>query len=164
MRSLAVLVVLPVLLLAAGCGADNGDETGGPASDQPPATTSREEEVEAEPDPSVPKEDPNDPAVQARRFFEQMDELALALDGAVASALDGDASAVPRIGRLRDRILKRVNKRLLAGGDTSVGGNLLLSAATTTRNAARSGDTARLASQRKEIADARNKLAEELIE
>jgi hypothetical protein len=39
----------------------------------------------------------------------------------------------------------------------------LLSTATTAREAAKSGDQARLADQRREIADARNKLAEEAI-
>lgn len=61
-----------------------------------------------------------------RRFFLRMDDHTLALEDAVQAAQDGDEGAVSRIGRLRSRILKRVNDRLLTGGDTSVGGNLLL--------------------------------------
>jgi hypothetical protein len=99
----------------------------------------------------------------AHRFFLRMDDDAIPLDDAVAAAQDGDPSAVERIASLRERILDRLNAYLLDGGDTSIGGNLLMSAATTSRDAARNGDVARLADMRREIAKARDKLAEEPI-
>ena len=103
-----------------------------------------------------------DKAVDAsRRFFLRTDDDALALDDAVKAAQDGDSGALQRIRAVRGRIADRLNRYLLDGGDTSVGANLLLSAATTAQEAARDGDQARLADQRREIADARTKLAEE---
>jgi 3-oxoacyl-ACP reductase-like protein len=98
----------------------------------------------------------------ARAFYLRMDDYAIALDQAVSDAQAGAASAADRIGRLRTRIRDRLNDYLLSGGDTSVGANLLLSAATTAREAAQSGDAAELADQRREIAAARTKLAQEL--
>ena len=103
-----------------------------------------------------------DKAVDAsRRFFLRTDNDALALDDAVKAAQDGDSGALQRIRAVRGRIADRLNRYLLDGGDTSVGANLLLSAATTAQEAARDGDQARLADQRREIADALRKLAEE---
>jgi hypothetical protein len=98
-----------------------------------------------------------------KTFYLKMDDLALDLEDAVEAAQNDAPGAAGRIGKVRSRILTRVNNHLLDGGDTSIGGNLLLSAATTARDAAKSGDQARLADQRREIADARNKLAEEAI-
>jgi hypothetical protein len=92
-----------------------------------------------------------------------MDNDAIALDGAIQAAQRGDAGAVERIAKLRNRLSKRVTASLLQGNDISIGGNLLLSAATTARNAARAGDIARLADMRRQIAEARTKLAEEVI-
>ena len=98
----------------------------------------------------------------AREFYLRMDDLALALDDAIAAAQNDAAGAVSRIARLRTRIRDRLNDYLLEGGETSVGANLLLSAATTSREAAQAGDVAELADQRSEVAAARAKLAEEL--
>jgi len=110
------------------------------------------------------REENADKAIEAgKRFFLRMDDYALALEDAVKAAQDGEPNAVERIAKLRSRILKTVNAYLLGGGDTSIGGNLLLSAATTAREAAQAGNVARLADQRREIADARNKLADEAI-
>lgn len=92
-----------------------------------------------------------------------MDDLAIQLDDAVEAALDGAPNAASRITDLRERILDRLNRHLLAGGDTSVGGNLLTSAATTARDAARDDDLAGLARQRREIADARSRRADEAL-
>jgi hypothetical protein len=100
--------------------------------------------------------------IRARQFFERMDSLAVELDDAISVFQHGGSGA--RISRLRGRISKTLTDYLLAGGDESVGGNLLLSAATTARDAARSDDRATLARQRREIAEARTKLAEEAIE
>lgn len=93
--------------------------------------------------------------------FLRMDDYALALEDAVKEAQNGESGAIGPISEMRSRILNQINAYLLGGGDESVGGNLLLSAATTAREAARSGDVARLADQRREIADARSKLAED---
>lgn len=98
----------------------------------------------------------------ARAFYRRMDDYAIALDQAVSDAQAGTASAADRIARLRTRIRDRLNDYLLSGGDTSVGANLLLSAATTARDAAQARDAAELADQRREIAAARTKLADEL--
>lgn len=98
-----------------------------------------------------------------KTYFLKMDDLALELEDAVKAAQDGQSGAASQIAKVRGRIDKRVTDYLLDGGDTSIGGNLLLSAATTARNAAKSGDQARLADQRREISDARNKLAEEAL-
>lgn len=100
---------------------------------------------------------------RGREFYLRMDDLAIALDDAIDQALDDDPAGVQRIGRLRAQILDRLNDHLLAGGDTSVGGNLLLSAATQAREAARSGNLPRLVDARRDITEARNKLAEEAI-
>ena len=112
--------------------------------------------------PEVKKENA-DKAIEAGRFFLRMDDYALGLKDAVMAAQDGEPNAVERIAKLRSRILKTVNAYLLGGGDTSIGGNLLLSAATTARQAAQAGNVARLADQRREITDARKKLADEAI-
>lgn len=92
-----------------------------------------------------------------------MDDLAISLDAAIGHALDGQPGAVSRISRLREQILKRVNDRLLDGEDTSIGGNLLLSAATQARDAARIETLPRLVDARRDIVEARSKLAEEAI-
>ena len=156
--------------MAAACGDESSDRDSKPAATgqaQEPAEVRAPEPTTTdaqEPDPQAREEEPpGDDAAQAQRFFFRMDNYAIALDEAIGQALDGDQSAIARIGQLRKRILKRVNNRLLAGADTSVGGNLLLSAATTARDAARTGDLARLASQREAIAEARSKLAEEAL-
>jgi hypothetical protein len=105
-----------------------------------------------------------DRAVQrGQRFFLRMDSDAIALDAAIGAAQDGDAAAVGQIEELEARIRARVNAHLLGGGDTSVGGNLLLSAATMARGAAPAGDVERLADARRDIAEARTKLAEEAL-
>ena len=109
------------------------------------------------------REENSDKAIEAGRFFLRMDDYALGLKDAVMAAQDGEPNAVERIAKLRSRILKTVNAYLLGGGDTSIGGNLLLSAATTAREAAQAGNVARLADQRREITDARKKLADEAI-
>lgn len=92
-----------------------------------------------------------------------MDNYAIALDMAINEFQSGNKSALAKIRRLHTQILDRVNQRLLEGGETSVGGNLLLSASTAARAAAESADVARLANQRSEIANARLKLAEETV-
>lgn len=106
---------------------------------------------------------PPDAAAKVQRFFLAMDDLAIQLDEAIGLAQNGDASTVGRIEGLRKRIEKRNYAWLLSGADTSVGANLLQSAATTARDAARRGDQARLADQRREVAAARAKLASELV-
>lgn len=110
------------------------------------------------------REENADKAIEAgKRYFLRMDNYALGLEDAVKAAQDGKPNAVDQIAKLRSRILKTVDAYLLGGGDTSIGGNLLLSAATTAREAAQAGNVALLADQRREIADARNKLADEAI-
>lgn len=116
---------------------------------------------EAEDGPCARREETADKALEAARaYYLAMDDLAIQLNDAVRAAQDGEAGAVDRVARMRERIESRVTKYLLAGDD-SIGGNLLLSAATSARDAARDGDVATLARQRREIADARGKLADE---
>lgn len=105
---------------------------------------------------------PPNTAAKAQRFFLVMDDLAIQLDESIGAAQNGDSLATGRIARLRQRIKQRNTDWLLSGADFSVGANLLQSAATTARDAARTGDLARLADQRREIAVARRKLAQEL--
>jgi hypothetical protein len=129
-----------------------------------PAPKARVKREPAAPPPKPEKKGggQSDPAVKAQRFFVHSDDDAIALDAAIGRVSDGRASATRDISRIRKQVLKRNNDRLLEGEDTSVGGNLLLSAATTARNAAQSGDLAGLAATRREITAARQRLAEEL--
>lgn len=116
---------------------------------------------EAEDGPCARREETADKELEAARaHYLAMDDLAIKLEDAVRAAQDEETGAVDRVARMRERIESRVTKYLLAGGD-SIGGNLLLSAATSARDAARDGDVATLARQRREIADARGKLADE---
>jgi hypothetical protein len=111
------------------------------------------------------REENADKAIEASNaFYLRMDDHAVALEDAVSAAQDHKSNAAALIARVRSRILKTVNAYLLHGGDTSVGGNLLLSAATTAREAAESHDLAELADQRSEIVSARRKLAEEALQ
>lgn len=103
------------------------------------------------------------PSRRSRRFYERTDDDAIALDEVVAAVQNDEAGATERLAALRNRISKRVSNYLLKTGETSVGGNLLVSAATTARTASRSGDVARLAEVRRYIAEARSKLAEEAV-
>ncbi|HEU4658232.1 MAG TPA: hypothetical protein VFR97_11935 [Capillimicrobium sp.] len=100
-----------------------------------------------------------DAAIRAeRRYYFAMDDLAMDLDFAIDS---GEPNA---IARLRERILQAVNRRLFRTGETSIGGNLLLSAATQAREAAERGDLARMADARRDIVEARTKLAAEALD
>lgn len=169
MRKLAVAAVAFVLV---GCG---GDESESPIED-----VSTEGQVEVRIDKSPPKSEKTakpkpertvKPRPQrsdkeifaARRYFTKMDDLAIALDEAVDGALDGEPVATTRVGELRDQILDTVSEALLNGADTSIGGNLLLSAATQARDAAAAGNLPRMVDARRDIADARLKLADEVV-
>lgn len=99
----------------------------------------------------------------AQAFYLGMDDLAIHLDTAIGDALDGNPGALARIKRFRRQIRNRLNKYLLAGGDTSVGGNLLLSAATQAQEATIDEDLPRLVDARREVTDARSQLAEEAV-
>lgn len=166
-RAILLLVFIAALV---GCGSEDksaeSDTADAPATtkEEAPSTTTEETTpAEEQPPSKPPKQNNSDPAAQAQRFSMQMDDYAIALDEATGQALDGDRAATQRIARLRNKIMDGVNDRLLEGGDTSVGGNLLLSAATQARDAARSGNLPRLADARRDIAEARNRLAEELV-
>lgn len=160
-----------VVLAVAACGEDS-EPAAEPQTTPTEATevaTAPPESVETEPAETQATEPPEDesagedPVQAQRRFFEAMDNDAIALDDAIARALDGEAGAARQIARIRGRVLRRVNRNLLDGGEQSIGGNLLLSAATTARTAARNQDLARLADARQDITEARDKLAEELL-
>ena len=137
--------------------------------------TSRAPRPARKPKPSVkprpkPKPKPEatpdrrpDGALVRQRFYLAMDDDAIALDGAVGLALDGNPGASARIREVEQRIRGRLNARLLKGGETSVAANLLLSAAGQARGAIKVGDLARLADARQEITTARDKLAEETL-
>lgn len=99
--------------------------------------------------------------IAARNYYLRMDDYAIALEDAVHAAQDDEPGAAARIAALRSKILKRVNDYLLAGNDSSVGGNLLLSAATTASENV--NDVYRLARVRKDIIEARSKLADEAM-
>lgn len=102
--------------------------------------------------------------VAARRFYMRMDNLAIKLDKAINDAQDGKPGATAKLKSLKRRIHRLNTDYLLDGpGDASVGGNLLASASSTAVNAAEDDDIAELARQRREIADARNELADEAL-
>lgn len=186
-RRTAALLLAAMAMATAGCGGDSEEPTAEttPAVEQeaPPATTETDSaaaEAEAEEERRErqrerrreregerrqrERERKSDAEIErGREFYLRMDDLAIALDDAIDQALDGDPAGVQQISRLRAQILDRVNDHLLAGGDTSVGGNLLLSAATQAREAARSGNLPRLVDARRDITEARNKLAQEAI-
>ena len=98
---------------------------------------------------------------RAHQFYFRMDNAAIALDDAISAAQDGQPGAARRLSQLRRTIRDRLNAYLLAGGDLSVGGNLLLSSATTAVEAAEVADIGRLARVRRDIAEARQRLVEE---
>ena len=141
-----LLVVIVVVALAAG-GGDGSGASGTQAQDAP---------LES------PSAAPENQTTPGNRFYLRMDSNAISLDKAVGMALDNDPNARERIGRLRSKIRERVNGWLLKGNE-SVGGNLLLSAATQAREAAGAEDLSSLADARREIAEARSKLAEEAL-
>lgn len=95
-------------------------------------------------------------------FFEAMDNDAIALDDAIGRSLDGESGAGPAIERIRKRIRDRLNRHLLAGRDVSIGANLLLSAGAKARGAESSGNLPRLVDARRDIDEARRKLADEV--
>ena len=84
----------------------------------------------------------------------------IALDDAIVRVFSGDLTASRAVRRIRRLVLRRVNQRLLNGGNTSVGSNMLLSAATTAREAIGNGDLQRLASARRQISEARRRLGD----
>jgi hypothetical protein len=98
-------------------------------------------------------------AEAARRFYLAMDNLAVQLDEAILAAQDDKPGTADRLSALHGRIYDQLNQYLLA--NTSVGGNLVASAATAASNAARDGDVAEMTRQRREVAEARNRLADE---
>jgi hypothetical protein len=189
---MVMALVAALAIAGAGCGEDEEEPTAAETTatteqQAPPATTETKPAAAAEEREAERRERRRDRARERRRerererrqrereqesdaeiergreFYLRMDDLAIALDEAIDQALDGDPAGVQRISSLRARILKRVNDHLLAGGDTSVGGNLLLSAATQARESARNGNLPRLVDARRDITEARNKLAEEAI-
>lgn len=99
---------------------------------------------------------------RAQSFFIAMDDNAIALDDAIAAALDSEPGAAAKIAAVRERITRRNESSVLRGDDPSVGANLLLSAATSAREAARRGDQHALVVARREEQKARNKLAAEI--
>jgi len=58
----------------------------------------------------------------------------IALDDAIVRVFSGDLTPSRAVRRIRRLFLRRVNQRLLNGGNTSVGSNMLLSAATTAQD------------------------------
>ena len=100
---------------------------------------------------------------ETKRFYIRMDDFAIQLDNAVHDALNDDPGASTRIAELRKRIFDANTRHLLAGGELSVGGNLLVSVATTARDAARDQDLSELVRQRRKVVDARRKLAAEIV-
>lgn len=122
------------------------------------ATTATTERPSANED----DDDAPDPVEVQQRYFLAVDDLALHLDTAVADAIDDKPGALRRIKRFRSQILARVNRYILSGGE-SIGGNLLLSAATTAREAAIDENPQRLIDVRDDIREARDKLAEEAL-
>jgi hypothetical protein len=93
--------------------------------------------------------------------FTRMDDYAIALDHAIARLQRGDAEGGFQVERLREDVLTAINAQLRAGGDSWRGGNLILSAATTAVEAARSETAPRLTAVRRDLAKARHELAEE---
>lgn len=85
-----------------------------------------------------------------------IDDLALGLDEAIESVIDsGGGADAGVIDQIRGEIESAINDRLLAGEDVHRGANLLLSAATDARTAARGGDLPGLAAARRDVAEAR---------
>lgn len=175
MRRVTALVALLAALAGAGCGGDDESEqatsTPTPAATTPAPTSTPPltETASAEPTPTdtikstKTRKPKKDPVEVAQAFFVAMDDFAIHLDTAIGDALNGKPGATTQIKRFRRQIRDRLNKYLLAGGDTSIGGNLLLSAATQAQEAAIDENLPRMVDARREITDARNKLADEAI-
>lgn len=102
-------------------------------------------------------------AAAKRRFFLRMDDLAISLDDAISAAQNGESGPLHRLKSLNRKIHK-VNDDYLLDGGTSVGANLLASASTAAVDAAAENDVAEMARQRKEVAEARSNLADEVTE
>jgi hypothetical protein len=96
----------------------------------------------------------------AQRFYLATDDDAIALDGAVSALQNGEAGARSRVIRLEQQLRKRVTSYLLATGEESHGGNLLVSSAVTASE--QSSDLSALARVRRDIAEARARLAADL--
>ena len=98
---------------------------------------------------------------RAKRFYMQMDDLAVRVDDAIAGIESGNKSAILRLAVL-DRVVKERNDRwTLSTGESWEGANLVDSAVSAALVAARNGDVAGVVKQRDELLAARRQLAED---
>ena len=156
--------LLSFALFVAACGGEDDTTPSGDTQPAPPAASQPADPSHA-PDADGDSSSESDAQLERdQAFFFRMDDLAIQLDDVIGQALDGDPGAVERIRDLRRTILRVGNRRLIRDGKTSIGANLLTSAATQARDAARIGDLARLADARREVAAARDRLAAEATE
>lgn len=112
--------------------------------------------------PCAKAEENADRAIERQRdFFLAMDDEAVLLEEVVAGAQESRPGSVANLRRIENRIRRRVNAHLLTGADTSVGANLILSAASDAVFAAEAQDLAKMAEIRREIGEARTTMAAE---
>ncbi|WP_217925070.1 hypothetical protein [Miltoncostaea oceani] len=100
---------------------------------------------------------------RGRTFFLAMDDDAILLEEVVAGAQESRPGSVANLRRIENRIRQRLNAYLLTGAETSVGANLILSAASDAVFAAEAQDVAKMAEIRREISEARTTMTAEFI-
>ncbi len=164
------LIVAVATTVALGCGSDGGDEAASTETPERTATPTRtaESRSDATPmpqrtataEPTVARDEEADPREAAQEYYFAMDDLGVRLDTAIGDALDGDPGALRRIEKLRKQIIRR-NKKNAISGTGGIGGNALLSAATSARDAAIDENLPRLVQIRQDVADARETLVED---
>lgn len=114
--------------------------------------------------PCAKAEENADLAIErGRTFFLAMDDDAILLEEVVAGAQDSRPGSVANLRRIENGIRQRLNAYLLTGAETSVGANLILSAASDAVFAAEARDVAKMAEIRREINEARTTLTAEFI-
>mgnify|MGYP001354013132 CR=1 FL=1 len=98
---------------------------------------------------------------RAKRFYMQMDDLAVRVDDAIAGIEGGNKSAILRLAMLDRRVKERNDQWTLSTGESWEGANLVDSAVSAALVAARNGDVAGVVKQRDELLAARRQLAKD---
>lgn len=160
----AACALVVVVGLLSGCGSEtdiaaSGTETA--ATSTPTPTSSA---VAAPAAPGAADDEQTDGQIQReRQFFLRLDDEAVALDAAVAQVQDNKPGAEQRLRQTERRIHAIHTEYVLTGEDTGVGANLLLSAAGNALEFVRIGEMERLASIRRDIAEARRPMVKDIL-